>query len=245
MAEPAKPTEEPLNIEDCCLDPDNLLDPPIPGILVDTNSEAAIQEGLSADKASQLAAYIGMNSLFDALSHSSWDYKKQISEVIACAAQDENLSVKLQALKYINQLIIDSARMSGYLVSATRTSKSADGTLVTLSADIVASALGDTPIVTGPKKKPKKITNAKTKGTKDANQKDNCKEPEPDTEPDTAKTDSGPDPEGPTGAGAADNGIPDEDTTAPHRPPTPEVGQITFPGLAVPGGTTRPPEETT
>jgi len=100
-----------------------------------------LQRQLSPADIQQLASFTDIGEMLDALKTRKWTGDTELDELIAVARQNENLSAKISAIKYIRELLYETMQASGLMVKATRTFRGADGTTLTLSSDLIASAL--------------------------------------------------------------------------------------------------------
>lgn len=89
----------------------------------------------------QLAAFTDPGTVLNALKKQGWTINKMVKELVDIAENTEKDSTKLNALKYLNQLIIDCLERSGMMVMATKETLTEDGDKVTFTGHVVESIL--------------------------------------------------------------------------------------------------------
>lgn len=92
----------------------------------------------------QLASFTDPGTVLAALAKESWTIEESIQHLVSIAKGKEEgikTSTQLNAIKYLNQLIIDSMERSGLMVIATKKYVGEDGGEVRFSGQVVSSIL--------------------------------------------------------------------------------------------------------
>lgn len=106
-----------------------------------------ITTALTVNQLRELGTYTNPADLLDRFDVYDWNHDSEIRELTELAKQNENLSVKLAAIKYLGEVVRNAMKAAGLLVHATKTTKGMDGSTLTLTADLVAASLkGPEPI---------------------------------------------------------------------------------------------------
>lgn len=100
-----------------------------------------IQGKLTVEQMEQLVQFTDASAFLESLEEFGWTGTTEVEEILLIARQNINLGAKLQAIKYLRELLYETMQASGLLVKATRTLRGADGDTLTLSADLVRSSL--------------------------------------------------------------------------------------------------------
>jgi len=109
-----------------------------------TEQNAIQLQNLDSEQLVALSEYTDPANLLEKLTVHDWTPDSEIRELIGLIQQDDNLSVKLKALKYLRELVREAMEAAGLRAHVTRTQTTPDGEVLTLSADLVASSLAGT-----------------------------------------------------------------------------------------------------
>ena len=105
-------------------------------VLQDTNQLEDFQKLLCP-----LTSFVNPIPLLENLEKEGYTPSFAITEVVKLAKQDENLTIKLKAIRFLHQLVTEALQAAGLLVHAARTVKTEGGDTLTLSAELVAASL--------------------------------------------------------------------------------------------------------
>jgi len=92
----------------------------------------------------ELIKFADATTLAKVLETSGWSSHEEVREILNLIRQDDNLNIKLKALQYMREIVINSLKMSGALVSARKTIRNEDGDEVVFSSDMVSQSLENT-----------------------------------------------------------------------------------------------------
>ena len=170
---------------------------------------------LTPDQLQRLIGFSDPISLLEQLETCDWNNKEEIQQLVELARQEDNLNVKLRAIKYLRELLYQALEGLGLRVHAKRTLAGTDGSTISLSADLIAKALSDKPIKILPENIESEVAPPQGEPNDSRNRSKN--ESTSETTSETTKE----------GGGCVDK----DQSTGDHRPPGESYSNL-FPGLA-------------
>ena len=99
---------------------------------------------LTKPQLQQLSTFTDPGTILDTLNEEGWNIQKAIRYLVNIVEGTDKDSTRLNALKYLNQLIIDCMERSGMMVLATKKTYGEAGEEVTFTGHVVQSILKDT-----------------------------------------------------------------------------------------------------
>lgn len=100
---------------------------------------------LTKTQLQQLSTYTDPGTILAALAKNGWTIQKAINKLITIIdSEDTKVSTQLAAIKYLNQMVIDTMERSGMMVIATKKILGDDGEEITFTGHIVSSNLQGT-----------------------------------------------------------------------------------------------------
>jgi len=93
------------------------------------------------DVSAAILSYSDPNLIAGVLNQLGWSCNQEIIETLYMARQNENLSVKLSAIKHLRTLLKEAAEASGLIGNVSRTIPGADGSTMTFSTKRMTTAL--------------------------------------------------------------------------------------------------------
>lgn len=100
-----------------------------------------VSKRLTKKQAAQLASFTDPAVILETLSRNNWTVEESIEKLVEIAKGDGKESVKLGAIKYLNQLLLDAMQRSGLMVIAKKHTLNEDGTSMTFTGSIVSNSL--------------------------------------------------------------------------------------------------------
>ncbi len=100
-----------------------------------------IEQTTPEDVTSMILSFSDPNLITLLFEQLDWNYSQEIIETLKIARQNVNLASKLSAIKYLRQIIKESAEASGMIGSVSKTYQGADGSQTTFSAKNIVTAL--------------------------------------------------------------------------------------------------------
>ena len=100
-----------------------------------------IEQTTPEDVTSMILSFSDPNLITLLFKQLDWNYSQEIIETLKIARQNVNLASKLSAIKYLRQIIKESAEASGMIGSVSKTYQGADGSQTTFSAKNIVTAL--------------------------------------------------------------------------------------------------------
>ena len=101
---------------------------------------------LTKKQLGQLASFTDPGTVLAILAKEEWTIEESIQHLVKIAKGDivgAKTSTQLAAIRYLNQLVVDTMERSGLMVIATKKYVGPDGTEVRFSGHVVSSVLGE------------------------------------------------------------------------------------------------------
>ncbi|KKN04204.1 hypothetical protein LCGC14_1099760 [marine sediment metagenome] len=105
-------------------------------------STALTTRKLTKGQIQQLSTYTDPGTILAVLKKKGWTIEKAVDKLVDIIDDtDTKVSTQLAAIKYLNQMVIDSMERSGLMVMASKTVRGEDGEEITFTGHMVSSNL--------------------------------------------------------------------------------------------------------
>lgn len=93
------------------------------------------------DVLAAITSFNDPNIIMNMFEELGWSYSLEIKETLALAKQNDNLSIKFKAIKYLRELLREAAETAGYVANVSQTIPNAQGGTTTFSGKQMAGML--------------------------------------------------------------------------------------------------------
>jgi hypothetical protein len=105
------------------------------------NDLATTTRKLTPKQVSELSSFTDPGTILATLDNLGWSINKSLKYLVDIAKNAGKESVRLGAIKYLNQMVVDSMERSGLMIVATIRNRDADGEMVRFTGRILSDSL--------------------------------------------------------------------------------------------------------